>query len=122
MPQRKERRSAPRFTGFEGKLEFGYPGPSDHPCAMQVRDISVSGISFTISEELPGLEVGRILEGATIRIGRRVIRGDLVVMHLTSPEPDALCGALFYPQRDADILKLRALIAELDQGSFARSA
>ncbi|MDH3591997.1 MAG: hypothetical protein OER88_08970 [Planctomycetota bacterium] len=119
-----ERRSADRLKlngEIEGRVEFGYPNPAGHACEMKIRDISASGIGFLVDEELPGLEVGRILEGVTVRIGRRSVRGDLVVMHLTDGRPtDAFCGAMFCPTSDEDILRLREVLHELRSGQDDR--
>jgi len=112
------RRSHSRHTlppGGEARAEFGYPGPGDHPCTMEIRDVSASGLSIVLAHELPGLEPGSRLDGATVCIGDRSFRADLLVMHVT-PEPakGAICGALVYPVEDADLLTLRDVIADLE--------
>ena len=112
-----ERRKSDRFKmkcDLEGRVEFGYPTPAEHACTLRVRDVSASGISFVLDEELPGLEIGRVLEKVTVRIGGRSVRGDLVVMHLMEDYPvDAICGAMFCPTSDEDILRLREIIHDL---------
>lgn len=112
-----DRRRAERLKlngDLEGRIEFGYPSPAGAACEMKIRDISASGIGFLVDRELPGLEVGRILEGVTVRIGRKSVRGDLVVMHLTEDaRVDAFCGAMFCPTSDEDILRLRELLHDL---------
>ncbi len=99
----------------EARAEFGYPGPDGHPCTMPIRDLSASGLSMVLAHELPGLEPGSRLDGATVRVGRRAFRADLLVMHVT---PDSLkgavCGVLVYPVEDADLLTLRDVIADLE--------
>ena len=116
-----ERRKSDRFKmkcDLEGRVEFGYPSPSEHACTLRVRDVSASGISFVLEEELPGLEIGRVLEKVTVRIGARSVRGDLVVMHLMEDYPvDAICGAMFCPTSDEDILRLREIIHDLKVGT-----
>lgn len=117
-----DRRSAPRFDAFKGEIRFEYPKKGGQEFSMRVRDISASGISFVLDVDLPGLDIGRILERATVKIGKHEIRGDLVVMHMTDDGlPQPACGAMFYPRRDADILELRAVLDEL-RGSIAKSA
>jgi hypothetical protein len=72
-------------------------------------------LSFVLADPLPGLEPGQRLDAAEVTIGDRLIRGDLLVMHIT-PEviSGAVLGALFYPATDEDLLTLRAVLAELD--------
>jgi len=96
-------------------VEFGYPTPQGHPCKMQLRDVSASGLSVVLSHELPGLEAGSRIDGAVLTVGERVFRADLLVMHVT-PEPTqgGVFGALVYPERDRDILTLRKVITELE--------
>lgn len=112
------RRSHDRFpldASEPGTIEFGYPSHDDERCRMELRDLSRSGLSFYLKHELPGLEVGDSLERALIRLVGREVRGDVLVMHLT---PDnsagAVCGALFFPLEDVDILALRGLVAALE--------
>jgi len=101
--------------GAEALAKFGYPGPDGHPCTMPIRDVSASGLSIVLAHELPGLEPGSRLDGATVCIGDRSFRADLLVMHVT-PEPakGAICGALVYPVEDADLLTLRDVLADLE--------
>lgn len=112
------RRTHPRFPLPEGgTVFFGFPRPQDPPCTMQLRDVSQSGLAFVLLHELPGLEVGDSLEGVRIRIGKREMRGDMLIMHFTPDDtPGSICGALFYPGEDSDILALRAILQELEAG------
>lgn len=112
------RRKYPRFSltaSYAGTIEFGFPGPEGTPCCMDLLDLSRGGISFILAHELPGLEAGESIDGARVQLGGHTVHGDIVVMHLT---PDAtrgdVCGALFFPSQDEDILALRALLAMLE--------
>ena len=107
-----ERRSlAPDSPGV---IEFGYPTPRDHPCSMSLRDMSSAGVSFVLAHELPGLEVGRTLRRVTLHVNGEEIHGDLVVMHLTPGDSaGSVCGGLFDPARDSDIIGLKKVLAEL---------
>ena len=100
---------------LEACVEFGYPTPRAHRCRLKVNDVSPSGLSFTMAHELPGLEIGSEIGRATLRAGKHVVHGDLVVIHLT-PEASvgAICGTILYPRTDADIVKLKSLIAALE--------
>ncbi len=98
----------------DGLVAFGYPDPGGHLCRMPLHDLSAAGLSFRLAHELPGLEAGCRLDGVSVTIAHRVIEGDLLVMHVTpGPCAGAVCGALFYPREDRDILELRGLLAEL---------
>lgn len=112
-----ERRRAERLQlngDLEGRIEFGFANSAGPGCEMKIRDISASGIGFLVDREFPGMEVGRILERVTVRIGRKSVRGDLVVMHLTEDaRDDAFCGAMFCPTSDEDILRLREILHDL---------
>jgi len=100
--------------GVPGNVAFDYPAPGGEPCVMRLRDISRCGLSFVLSRELPGLEVGRTVDRITIRVGDREIRGEVLVMHLTpDASPGSLCGVLFYPAGDEDVLAVRATLADL---------
>ena len=111
------RRSHPRYPlDADGWLEFGYPRPEDPPCVLELRDMSQGGLAFVLRQELPGLDVGDSIDQVEVRIGDRVVRGNLLVMHFT---PDAsagsVCGALFYPGEDVDLLTLRAILRDLEE-------
>lgn len=115
--RRLQRRYAP-VAGEDSSLRFLYP--SRHGVAVEtpVRDISLSGISLTLPRELPGLHVGDILRDVDARVGRRSFRGDLLVMHLTPRnEPGAICGGLFYPEADEDLITIRLIVRSLGEAS-----
>ncbi len=101
--------------GAEATVEFGYPEPDGYACAMALKDLSASGLSVTLAHELPGLEPGRAIAGATVRVRGRAFRGDLLVMHLTpDATPGSVFGALFFPASDGDLLVLRETVAALE--------
>jgi hypothetical protein len=79
-------------------------------------DLSHSGVSFRAHDAaLHCLDTGTRYDRAVVRLGECVIRGELVVMHVT-PEglAGALCGALFYPESDAELVKLKSAIAGME--------
>jgi hypothetical protein len=111
--RRQNRHALPRTA--EARVEFEYPAPGGWPCVMPLRDVSAAGLSIVLTHELPGLEVGSRLDGATVRIGTHAFLADLVMMHVTpGPSKGAVCGALIYPAEDCDLLTLRKAIAELE--------
>jgi len=77
-----------------------------------LRDVSNAGLSFSIPELPFEFEVGDTLNSVRLHVGRCEMRGDLLVMHIT-PE-SGVCGALFYPDTDTDIIKLRSLISGIE--------
>jgi hypothetical protein len=96
-------------------IEFDHPRPGGRSYRFPLHDISESGISFMLTEELPMADEGTSLDKVTVHVGNCVIHGDLLVMHVT-PEmtPGSICGALFYPDSDNDLVKMKSLIAGLE--------
>jgi hypothetical protein len=81
----------------------------------RVRDVSFAGLSLEVPDDLPGLEVGASLRGLHGDVDGIRFRGELLVMHITpSPRSGSLCGGLFYPAGDADVLALRKLVRRLE--------
>lgn len=120
MPPRQENRRAHRRyrppAGIEATIRFMYPDSNGDPSCVKVKDISPAGLSFILNQALPGLEVGSHLDDVEVRVGEHGFRGDLVVLHLTpTPHPGSVCGALFYPASDDDLLVFRALIYQLKE-------
>lgn len=117
MSNRPNRRRQARLTfphEAEARLVFGYPFPGAHRCVMPLRDISPGGLAFTLNLDLPGLDIGQSIERCELIVGERVVRGDLLVMHLTpGPFTGATCGSLFYPTEDEDIARYQELVASI---------
>jgi hypothetical protein len=111
--QRSARRHA--FPEAEAIIEFDYPRPGEHRCEMPLRDLSNAGISFVLTHELPGIAIGETLREIALRVNGRVICGDVLICHLTpGGEPGTVCGGLFYPASDPDLLQLQDLLDELN--------
>lgn len=118
MPSRQpNRRRHPRVSfapDSEARVVFGYPYPGSHRCVMPLRDLSASGLSFTLNLDLPGLDAGHSIAEAELVVGKKVVRGELLVMRLTpGPYTGAVCGSLFYPREDRDTLKLQEIVGSL---------
>jgi hypothetical protein len=112
--RRKQRRHAAAGPD-SAAVEIIYPQPKGRSHRLSLVDISVSGLSFAFEEELPGLESGDALSDVIVRLGNCEIRGELVVMHITShSETRRVCGALFYAASDTDLLKWRSAIAGME--------
>ena len=113
--QRRHRRFVLPDDG-SAQVRFGYPRPGGTKFSLIVRDISSGGLSFVLDREFPGLEIGVTIERAELTIGATTVAGDLLVMRLT---PDAgagsVCGALFFPWGDENIIGLQRLVAALDE-------
>jgi len=96
-------------------VEFSCP-TTGGSCRLPLSDLSHSGLSFHGEpDEIPPVESGSTISGVSLRIKECIIRGDLLVMHVT-PRPDSriLCGALLYPATDDDLLKLKAVLAGME--------
>jgi hypothetical protein len=117
MPGKTNRRTHRRLDVSENDsyyVEFGYPHPGGEPLRMSLNDISQAGLSFIMSRELPGIEIGQLISKTVLFMGRRKLRGDLVVAHISpAANGDAICGALFYPATDTDLKKLKTTVADL---------
>ncbi len=116
----KSRRGQRRYPVSRTKLarvEFAHPGPNGRCYELDVTNISSSGVSFSVEEtdELTGLEEGTSLSGVVIRVGDCMIRGEMVVMHVTGDTGSrCICGALFYPATDTDLVQLKGVIAGME--------
>ena len=81
-----------------------------------LRDISGSGVSFFIVPGLPTLEAGDLLREVEVELGSAPIRGEMVILHVSPQfEPGAVCGGLFYPHSDDDLLAVRRVCAALSE-------
>ena len=101
---------------LQARIEFAFPEPGGHSCEMALRDLSSGGLSFTLAHDLPGLEVGDCLKRATLHVGDQTLEGDVLIMHITPElEPGAVCGALFYPARDIDIITLQRVVQAIEE-------
>ena len=75
-------------------------------------DLSVAGLSFSVDEEVPGLDEGLKLEGVVVRITECEMHGDLLIRRATAnPDWSTHYGAIFYPAAEADMLKLNGVLA-----------
>jgi len=116
----KSRRRQYRYPVSRDKLarvEFAHPGPNGRRYSQDVTNISSSGVSFRVEEtdELTGLEEGASLSDVVIRVGHCLIRGEMLVMHVTGDIGSSrVCGALFYPATDNDLVQLKAVIAGME--------
>lgn len=111
--RRKVRRH--RLGAESSKIEFGYPGFAGERLSMPVLDLSLSGFSFRLTASLPDFEVGASITAAMLRVNGTEIDGDMVVMHISdSAATGAVCGVLFYPETDTDLIKLKSVIAGIE--------
>ena len=97
-------------------LKFCHPGVEGPAFTASVRDVSLSGLSFILPSEIPGLSVGSIVRGVEASIVGRCFRGDLLAMHLTPGNfGGSACGGLFYPESDEDLITIRLVVRALEQ-------
>ena len=114
-----DRRSNDRFR-FEpdarAPFRFRFPDETGSLFETNVRDISGSGVSFFVVPGLPTLEAGDLLREVEVELGPARIRGEMVILHVSPRfEPGAVCGGLFYPKSDDDLLAVRRFFAEVAQ-------
>ena len=116
----KNRRALTRYSvlgGQRARVEFVYPAPNGESYNLPLANLSASGLSFGVREgdSSVALEEGASLPDAVIRIGECVIEGELLVMHVTTgPDSEYVCGALFYPATDTDLVKLKSAVAGME--------
>jgi len=99
------------------RVEFEYPTPYGRQFQLPLVDLSSSGISFLLDEagELAELEEGTTLAEVVVRLGECLICGELLIMHMTTgPDSRYVCGALFYPATDTDLVKLKSAVAGME--------
>ena len=96
------------------RVEFNHPGPRGVEYCLKLRDVSQAGVSFELDRDLPGIEVGYQISDVAVFLGARKLKGDLVVVHVSANgNAGAICGALFYPMTDDDLVKLKNTVKEL---------
>jgi len=99
-------------------LEFRYPSPNGMQLTARLRDISLSGLSMTLPEALAEVQPGDIVKGIDARVAGKTFRGDLLVMHVSpTSEAGAMCGGLFYPEGDEDLITIRLVVRALEAAS-----
>ncbi len=104
----------------QATLRFSYPPPNGPGIEARMRDISLSGLSLTLPAGLEAIQVGDIVKGIDAQVEMKTFRGDLLVMHVTpANRPGAICGGLFYPEGDEDLITIRLVIRALEAASNA---
>lgn len=103
-------------------LHFRHPAPNGKPLEARLRDVSLSGLSMVLPEELSDVQAGDIVRGIVARVARKSFRGDLLVMHVTrANEAVAVCGGLFYPEGDEDLITIRLVVRALEAAAKSNS-
>jgi len=124
-PTYSNRRLQNRFaipSDAGASLEFRYPSPNGRRLEARLRDISLSGLSMTFPEELDGIQAGDIVKGIEARVAGKTFRGDLLVMHVSpTTETGKVCGGLFYPEGDEDLITIRLVVRALEAASKSNS-
>ena len=114
---RRGQRRHPINRSELARVGFAYPGPNGRCYELDVTNISSSGVSFSLerTDELTRLEEGTSLSEVVIRVGDCSIHGEMVVMHVTGDaDSRRVCGALFYPATDTDLVQLKGVIAGME--------
>jgi hypothetical protein len=77
---------------------------------------------MVLPDELAEVQAGDIVRGIEARVERKTFRGDLLVMHVTNAqESGAICGGLFYPEGDEDLITIRLVVRALEAASRSNS-
>jgi hypothetical protein len=124
----KSRRRQVRHEVAPGRtawVEFEHPAPHGRHHRLALTNLSSSGVSFAFGAEaeLSGLDPGTGIPGVLVRVGDCMIYGDLLVMHVTPRSgTENVCGALFYPKSDGDLVKLKGVVAGMEAAGTADGA
>ena len=95
------------------RVELVFPQPNGAPMSLPLLDISAGGLSFAFDNGLEELDCGDSLSRVTLCIGDDCrIRGELMIMHVTVER--GVCGALFFPATDEELIKYRTVIAGIE--------
>ena len=98
-------------------IEFELPRPGGRSYRFPLVDVSVSGFSFALDEDSPTLDNGAGVAGVTVQVGDCALHGDLLVLHVTpTSDTRSICGALFYPADDTELVKLKSVVAGVAAG------
>lgn len=98
-------------------LSFRHPAPAGPHYEARLRDISLSGLSMVLPHDFPDAEAGDIVKGIEVRVVRKTFHGDLLIMHVTpihDDDPVRICGGLFYPEGDEDLITVRLVVKALE--------
>jgi hypothetical protein len=105
-------------SGVASSLRFRHPERGGQQVEVAIRDISLSGVSLILPFEILSLQIGDIIRGVEGHVQGRRFHGDLLVMHMTpGNELGAVCGGLFYPEGDEDLITIRLVVRMLDNGA-----
>ena len=116
----KNRRGQTRYPVYRDRvahLDFVHPTPNGRSYHATVINISASGVSFSVDDDVepPQLDEGASVPDVALSVGDCSIQGELLVMHVTTdPDSRYVCGALFYPSTDTDLVKLKGVIAGME--------
>lgn len=118
IPLPRSRRTLDRHRvpdSLTSSAEFHWPGRKGEIFHARLRDVSFAGLSLQVTEQLPGLEIGECLRNLQVTFDGIRLRGELLLMHITPlSESGSVCGGLFYPAGDADVLALRKVVRRLE--------
>ncbi len=109
--RRRDRRYALGKGGRVHGVEFVHPSPHGQLWCLSLLDISVSGLSFVLDDEISGIDEGTTISDVAVRVGDVEVCGELLIMHVSTAENRRVCGALFYPATDADLKTVHDVLA-----------
>jgi c-di-GMP-binding flagellar brake protein YcgR len=98
----------------ESFAEFDFP--KGWCWTLNLVEISDGGVGFRLEGGRPTIEIGTVIAGAAIQIGKVRIEGALRIMHVTpDPEDGTICGAAFTPASPADERTMSQLLDALEK-------
>lgn len=117
IPLPRSRRTLERHRVPESRescATFRWPETDGSVVTAGIHDLSYAGISLVFAEDAPPFRVGALLRSVELRVNGTTFSGEILVMHVTpAPGAGTVCGGLFYPLRDEDVLALRRVVANL---------
>ena len=118
MPVRiKDRREDPRsrIPDFQN-AEIEFTGPDGTAHKRPLIELSLSGASFQVPEQIPGLEVGAAIAGGVIRFSEGEIRVNFVIRRVTRDDVTSYeYGVQIYTMNDQDRNEMAALMSRLER-------
>jgi hypothetical protein len=98
----------------ESIAEFDFP--KGWRWTLNLVEISDGGVGFRLENDRPSVQIGTLIEGGAIQVGKIRISGSLRIMHVSpDPEGGTICGAAFTPATKGDERTMSQLLDALEK-------
>ena len=98
----------------ESFAEFDFP--KGWRWTLNLVEISDGGVGFRLEGGRPSIEIGTVIDGGAIQVGKVRINGAFRVMHVTpDSEEGTICGAAFTPASPGDERTMSQLLDALEK-------